>query len=248
MINHSSLFNGIGGFQLAAFWHGFNNVFHCEKDKKCNLVTAKHFPNSICYEDITETDFTRWRGLIHILTGGPPCQPFSKAGKQRGHGDYRSLIHEYKRAVKEIRPNAFILENVANLQRHGFEPILSSLENIGYTVEAFFLPSSSVGGLSNRNRVWIIGIKEDSFDTNTDSIGWDRAKEHNTWAVKRRIEFRNQQIGKLKSMVSKSIREGTHPGVFRDAVRIPDRVDRLKQIGNAIDPRIAYLIMSCLFK
>ena len=81
-MTHGSLFSGIGGFDLAAAWAGWTNVFNCEIDPFCRRVLKYHFPESEQYEDIRTTDFTVWRDCIDVLTGGFPCQPFSLAGKR----------------------------------------------------------------------------------------------------------------------------------------------------------------------
>src|SRR5689334_17677896 len=96
------LFNGIGGFQLAAHWMGWENVFHCEIDNFCNKVVKKHFPYSICHGDIKAQNWGGYSGTIDLLTGGFPCQPISKAGKRRGEKDVRWLWPEYKRCITEI--------------------------------------------------------------------------------------------------------------------------------------------------
>lgn len=59
------LFNGIGGFQLAASWMGWENIFHCEIDKFCNLIIKKKFPKSIQHADIRQQDFSGYRGGGH---------------------------------------------------------------------------------------------------------------------------------------------------------------------------------------
>ncbi len=81
-MKHGSLFSGIGGFDLAAEWMGWDNIFHCEWMPFPRKVLNHYWPNSISYEDITKTDFTIHRGTIDILTGGFPCQPYSSAGKR----------------------------------------------------------------------------------------------------------------------------------------------------------------------
>jgi len=72
MFKHGSLFSGIGGFDLAAEWMGWENVFHCEWNPFGQKVLKYHFPKSISYHDIKTTDFTIHRGSIDILTGGFP--------------------------------------------------------------------------------------------------------------------------------------------------------------------------------
>lgn len=114
-MRHASLFNGIGGFQLAAAWMGWENVMSCEIDDWCNKVTKYHFPDCLQHGDIKQTDFTIYRGKIDILTGGFPCQPFSVAGQQLGKEDDRYLFPELKRAIRECQPSVIVLENVAGL-------------------------------------------------------------------------------------------------------------------------------------
>ena len=83
-MTHASVFSGIGGPELAAAMMGWRNVFHCEINPFGRAVLEYHFPESDSYDDITKTDFTRYRGRIDVLTGGFPCQPFSYAGRRGG--------------------------------------------------------------------------------------------------------------------------------------------------------------------
>ena len=103
-MNHGSLFSGIGGFDLAAEWMGWNNTFHCEWMPFPRKVLNHYWPNSISYEDITKTDFSIHRGTIDILTGGFPCQPYSHAGKRLGKNDERHLFPHMLRVISEVKP------------------------------------------------------------------------------------------------------------------------------------------------
>ena len=118
-MTHGSLFSGIGGFDLAAHWMGWDNIFHCEWNPFGQKVLKHHFPNSISYNDITKTDFSIHRGNIDILTGGFPCQPYSSAGKQLGKADERHLFPEMLRAIKEVKPRYIVGENVRGLANWG---------------------------------------------------------------------------------------------------------------------------------
>lgn len=133
MKTHASLFSGIGGFDLAAEWMGWANVFNCEIDDFCATVLKYHFSNAIHYGDIKKTDFTQWRGKINILSGGFPCQPFSMAGKRKGANDNRYLWPEMLRAIREIKPDWIIGENVAGILSM-VEPVeelvMDSLDNV----------------------------------------------------------------------------------------------------------------------
>jgi DNA (cytosine-5)-methyltransferase 1 len=156
IMDHLALFNGIGGFQLAASWMGWNNVAHVEIDEWCNSKVVKHFPNSKCYLDIKDFNGKEYEGRIDIITGGFPCQPFSVAGKQKGKGDDRHLWPEMFRVIREVRPPFILGENVLGIIRMELENICLALEGEGYEVQPFIIPSASIGAWDKRERVWII--------------------------------------------------------------------------------------------
>ena len=111
-MRHASLFSGIGGFDLAAEWMGWENVFHCEWMEFPRKVLNYYWPNADSHTDICKTDFKKYANTIDILTGGFPCQPFSTAGQRKGTDDERYLWGEMLRAVQEIKPKYVIAENV----------------------------------------------------------------------------------------------------------------------------------------
>ena len=118
-MTHASLFSGIGGFDLAAEWIGWDNIFHCEWNPFGQRVLAHHFPNSKSYNDITKTDFSIHAGQIDVLTGGFPCQPYSSAGKRLGKADERHLFPEMLRAINEVKPTWVVGENVLGIVNWG---------------------------------------------------------------------------------------------------------------------------------
>src|SRR5690606_28001322 len=91
ILRHGSLFSGIGGFDLAAEWCGWKNVFHCESNAFCNRVLRHHWPLAEPINNIAGYDWSKWYKKVDVLTGGFPCQPFSVAGKRRGTKDGRYL-------------------------------------------------------------------------------------------------------------------------------------------------------------
>ena len=169
---HGSLFSGIGGFDLAAERMGWSNEFHCEIKPFCISVLKAHFPNSITYEDITKTDFTQWRNRIDIITGGVPCQPFSKAGKMLGSEDERYLWDDYIRVLREIQPRWFVAENVSGLlttdDGNAYEQIMLQLEAEDYSTLTLGMPSCAIGAYHIRERIWIIGRAKVESDTDTE--------------------------------------------------------------------------------
>lgn len=160
---HGSLFNGIGGFQFAASFAGIENVFHCEKNKWLRTLMSERYPNSIPYGDIKTVDFRIWKNKIDLLTGGDPCQPSSKAGLRRGKTDDRYLWPEMLRAIQEIRPTWIINENVDGTISNGILDLkIDDLESENYACQAYCIPSSSVGALHLRQRIWIVAFNSDS--------------------------------------------------------------------------------------
>ncbi len=163
-MRHGSLFSGIGGFDLAAEWMGWENVFHCEWNPFGQRVLKYHFPKAISYEDITKTDFFIHRGAIDILSGGFPCQPYSSAGKRLGKEDERHLWPQMLRAIKEIQPRWIVGENVLGIVNWSgglvFEEIQVDLENQGYKVQTYVLPAVSVNAPHVRQRVFFIAYSD----------------------------------------------------------------------------------------
>ena len=160
MLKHGSLFSGIGGFDLASDWMGWENVFHCEWNPFGQRVLKYYWPNSISHNDITKTDFSIYRGEIDILTGGFPCQPYSTAGRRLGKNDDRHLWPEMLRAIREIKPRWVVGENVRGLVSWNggmvFEEVQADLESEGYEVQPFILPAASVNAPHLRQRVWFV--------------------------------------------------------------------------------------------
>ena len=159
-MRHGSLFSGIGGFDLASEWMGWENVFHCEWNEFGQKVLKYYWPKAITYHDITKTDFTIHRGTIDILTGGFPCQPYSMAGKRLGKEDERHLWPEMLRAIREIQPTWVVGENVLGLVNWNdglvFHEVQADLEAQGYEVQPYVLPAASVNAPHKRDRVWFI--------------------------------------------------------------------------------------------
>lgn len=165
-MTHGSLFSGIGGFDLAAAWAGWTNVFNCEIDPFCRRVLKYHFPESEQYEDIRTTDFTVWRDRVDVLTGGFPCQPFSLAGKRRGTADDRYLWPAMLGVVRTVRPRWVVGENVLGIvnwsQGMVFEQVCADLEAAGYEVQAYLIPAAGVGAPHLRYRTWFVAHRGDA--------------------------------------------------------------------------------------
>ncbi len=159
-MRHGSLFSGIGGFDLAAQWMGWDNVFHCEWNAFGQKVLHHYWPNAEQFTDITKSDFTKYHGTIDIISGGFPCQPYSMAGKRLGKEDDRHLWPEMLRAIREVQPTWVVGENVFGLVNWSrglvFHEVQADLEAQGYEVQPYVLPAVSVNAPHRRDRVWFV--------------------------------------------------------------------------------------------
>ena len=154
------LFSGIGGFALGLDSTGFfETVKFVEKDKYCQKVLRKNFPNIPIEEDIKNVEGKEYSA--DVVVGGFPCQPFSVAGKQKGTNDDRYLWPEMLRLIREIKPEFVIGENVqglVNLQNGMvLRQVQDQLESEGFEVQCFLIPASGIGAWHQRYRVWIVG-------------------------------------------------------------------------------------------
>jgi len=182
-MRHGSLFSGIGGFDLAAEWMGWENKFHCEWNEFGQKILQHYWPKAKSYYDITKTDFTIWRGKIDIITGGFPCQPYSVAGKRKGKEDERHLWPEMLRCIREIQPSYVVGENVYGLINWSgglvFDEVQSDLEAEGYEVIPVILPASGVNAPHKRDRIWFI-----AYRTNSRAESLRRERENTIYGFK----------------------------------------------------------------
>jgi DNA (cytosine-5)-methyltransferase 1 len=249
-MRHGSLFSGIGGFDLASEWMGWENVFHCEWNEFVKKVLKYYWPNSISYHDITKTNFAIHRGQIDILTGGFPCQPYSQAGKRLGKADDRHLWPEMLRAIREIQPRYIVGENVSGLVNWNggmvFEEVQADLEAEGYEVTSFLLPACGVNAPHRRDRVWFVAY--------SNNIRFKGGKQGMFQAHEKRHDKKDMHTRELfKSEWRNSI---PRPKISIDDDGISSRLDgitfskwrneSIKATGNAIVPQVALQIFKAI--
>jgi DNA (cytosine-5)-methyltransferase 1 len=257
-MKHASLFSGIGGFDLAAEWMGWENVFHCEWMEFPRKVLDYYWPNANSYIDICKTDFKKYANKIDILTGGFPCQPFSMAGKRKGTDDERYLWGEMLRAIQEIKPQFVIAENVFGITNIDsgmvFEQVCLDLENEGYEVQTFIIPAAAKNAPHRRDRVWFIAqnISIDTKRIRRTKIGNDYGQFKTTQQSQRR----EQQFSRTDSSQSRWRDFPSQSPICSGADGLPTELDgitfsnwraeSIKGYGNAIVPQVAYEIFKVL--
>jgi len=176
------LFSGIGGFSLGLESLGqFETIAFCEKDKFCQKVLQKNFPNITIEGEIRDVKGEKYKA--DVVCGGFPCQPFSVAGKRKGTDDDRYLWDETIRVVRECKPKWFIGENVEgiiNIQEGMvLRQVQTDLEKEGFEVQCLIIPASGIGAWHQRKRVWIIGCNVSNSNTRF-SIG-ENEKVQTRW-------------------------------------------------------------------
>ena len=260
------LFSGIGGFSLGLERAGMETVAFCEYDEKCRQVLTKHWPDVPQYNDVrtlTGEQLEQDGITVDIICGGFPCQPFSVAGQQKGEDDDRHLWPEVFRLVKEIRPTYCLLENVAGHINLGLDIVLADLESAGYQQQVFLIPACAVDAKHRRDRVWIVaytkklqrdgggeywesgkrqisesgkrGSSEDVADTNSERRRSGNAGREDAKDVRQSSGHQGFDSSGLGSWLPE-------PNVGRVANGVPGRVDRLKQLGNAVVPQVVEII------
>ena len=265
-----SLFAGIGGFDLGFTRAGFTVSWQVEIDEWCRGILSRHFPNAERYADIRDTGAHNL-APVDVICGGFPCQPFSSAGKRGGAEDDRYLWPEMCRVIRELQPAWVVAENVNGLvvgeMAPVFEQVLSDLEDAGYDVQSFVIPACAVDAPHRRDRVWIVAharrarIYERRVITDAkgkrarpggvEPNGIQKIKENKGAAVAHATGERPGEAWKhcagseertARNRWTKQRGWEPEPGVRRVANGIPDRVDRLKSLGNAVVPQIPELI------
>lgn len=126
------LFAGAGGLGIGISRAGFNpsaviewNRYCCDtirENQEVGLSSVVDWP--LTEGDVRDFDFREVHGEIDLVSGGPPCQPFSLGGKHRGYLDDRDMFPQAIRAVRELKPKAFVFENVKGLTRASFASYL----------------------------------------------------------------------------------------------------------------------------
>lgn len=266
-MTHASLFSGIGGFDLAAEWIGWDNIFQVEIDPFCQKVLDKNFPNTKRYADIKKFNGTAYACTIDVISGGFPCQPYSVAGQRKGSDDDRALWPEMFRVICEIHPTWVVCENVTGIISMELHNVLNDLESAGYAVQPFVIPACAVNALHRRDRVWIVanasGIKRDKQQSCPVSLSEPISSDS------RRIRWQDRRHGKESEQETPIWREennksgdsngrfkpqtlwhpNDHSHLLRTAYGLPGRVDRnkrIKALGNAIVPQVAYEIFKSI--
>jgi DNA (cytosine-5)-methyltransferase 1 len=268
------LFSGIGGFSLGLErTGGFETVAFCEIEDYPRRVLAKHWPGVPIYDDVRTltADTLRRDGIaVDVICGGFPCQDISIAGRGAGLvGERSGLWREYARLVGELRPRFVLVENVAALLSRGIGDVLGDLAALGYDAEWHCIPAAAVGAPHHRDRVWIVAYAEREQlrqqPGRWDGAGWPGAAlaaidgepgemaDANGGDEHGRPGHVQMGWGAFASEIADAGHAAgdewaAEPAIRRVVNGVPNRLERLTGLGNAVVPQIPELIGRAILK
>lgn len=233
-----------GGIDLAAEWAGFTSVGQCELADYPYKVLCKHWPNVPKWRDIRDVTAESVKaagiGRIDLVSGGFPCQPYSIAGKRRGEEDDRHLWPEMLRVITELRPRWVLGENVAHFVHMGLDDAFADLEASNYEAWAIILPACAVDAPNRRNRVFIMAHSNEQRcatchkKTRVVSKAPEKWPETGSWVL-RHFRGRSGRIWRAPESCFERVDYG-----------IPSELDRLRALGNAVNPRQVYPFLAAI--
>ena len=222
-LSHGSLFSGIGGFDLGAEMVGIKTIWNCEVNEFNRGQLKKLFPDTKQYEDIRKVSHPE---PVDIISGGFPCQNISIAASKKRDGvdgEKSGLWREMLRICGEVRPKYVVIENSHAILSKGFITILNEFAQIGYDAEWQTLRGFQFGIPQRRRRLYAIFYSS--------SIG-------------NRMEKR-QIFSRWDKFIYPAWRD-TEPKIYGMGDVIPNRVDKHRALGNAVQPLVAKYIFSCI--
>jgi DNA (cytosine-5)-methyltransferase 1 len=253
-MNVLDLFSGIGGFSLGLERAGMRTVAFCEIDPFCQRVLAKHWPGVPIFDDIRKLKGSHLIGRVNgqlittvdVICGGFPCQDLSIAqGASRAglDGQRSGLWKEYARLIGELRPRFIIVENVPGLLSLGLDRVLGDLAALRYSAEWDCVPAGAVGAPHIRDRFWLVGYPDDegqsAFAVDDEASRLPRVV---TDADRSRLEVvLDGQAWQCAPAVGAHV-WSSEPDVDRVAYGVPNRVDRIRALGNTVVPQIPEII------
>lgn len=162
-----SLFSGGGGMDIGFDRAGFEHVASYELMAEAAAVIQQAQSSWRVFGgvsgDVNRVNWSSYRDRVDVLHGGPPCQPFSHAGRRNGQEDARNMIPALVKAIMDVQPAVFVCENVAGLIARRFEgyvqtSIIAPLRD-RYSIRSFCLDAADFGVPQKRRRVFFVGFR-----------------------------------------------------------------------------------------
>ena len=258
-----SLFSGIGGLDLAFEWAGGQVAAMCEIQPYCQKILKKHWPDVPLFSNVKELKGSDV-GTVDVIYGGFPCQPFSVAGDRKGQNDTRYLWPEFSRLVGELKPRWVVGENVSGILSIAADDVCRDLERQGYTVGIWNFEAACVGAKHRRERVFFVAhtdsarcagnAQQEEFfrKTETENAADTERPSRLSASYTDCKQFERERLSGGLSEAHPSFgcfgRWEAEPRVDRMAYGLPNRLDRLRALGNAVVPQQAYPIFNAIME
>lgn len=221
-----SLFSGIGGLDLGLQRAGMTIAGQVEIDPWCRKVLAKHWPEVPRHDDVrTCAEWWGDRPVPDLIGGGFPCQPVSASGRRLAQSDPRWLWPLMADAIARLRPRWVVIENVPGLRTRGLADVLRDLRQLGYRAAAGEISACAMGAPHPRERLFILAHTEGAGCRARRRLSGDAAAAARSGTDGTRLDGRGWWADE--------------PRVDRVAYGLPDRVDRVRGLGNAVVPQVA---------
>jgi len=264
-MNELALFAGAGGGLLGSRLLGFRLVCAVERDPFCTKLLVSrmdegHLDKAPIWDDVHTFDGRQWAGVVDVVTAGFPCQPFSLAGDRKGEEDSRNMWPDTIRIIRESKAPFAFLENVPGLLCSGyFGFVLKDLAEAGYDARWCVLGADDVGAPHRRKRLWILANStrhrrskmpvwqpRQSCQPQPQVLVPRQGEEQKATplghagrpGLEEREGVRNDYAEEQPTPVGTGW-WASEPGMGRMVDGVPDRVDRIKAIGNAQVPLVA---------
>jgi DNA (cytosine-5)-methyltransferase 1 len=237
-----ALFAGAGGGILGGKLLGWRTVCAVEWDAyAASILVARQNDKSLeafpIWDDCQTFDGRPWRGRVDVVSGGFPCTDISSAGKGAGiDGQASGMWKHMARIVGEVRPQYVLVENSPLLVRRGLARVLGDFAQMGYDARWGIVGAHHVGADHHRDRIWLLAYPS--------GIGVPRH------VVETRCLGKTLQRGPGSKISLQDLAElqfgnagtsGIKPLLARREDDVPNRVDRIKALGNAQHPRVVKL-------
>jgi DNA (cytosine-5)-methyltransferase 1 len=230
-LNELALFAGAGGGILGGKLLGWRTVCAVELDAYCRRVLLarqrdRFLPRFPIWDNIQTFDGKPWRGHIDVVSGGFPCVDISVAGRGAGiEGERSGLWKHMARIVGEVRPRFVFVENAPVLVKRGLAVVIGDLAAMGYDARWGVVGAHHVGAVHRRDRMWVVA----------DSVRWGLSQSESKPSKKRTSRASQRTCATRQSWWD------IEPNVVRVAYGVPNRVDRIRALGNAQVPAVAAL-------
>jgi len=232
-INHLSLCSGYEGIGLGLrrIFPNLREIAYVEREgfPIANLVAkmeAGELDEAPVFTDVKTFPYGKFRGLVDILSGGFPCQPFSAAGKREGVEDPRHLFPYIRDGIAECRPRLVFLENVEGIissktadGESVLKYVLGELESLGYQATAGVFSASEVGASHQRKRVFILAHAKELFSNGSGNYSRKRTQSKSS------VKFGNSCWPKDMGYSASKRREGKSPSGKPKRKRFSDLAD-----------------------